>query len=374
MSTSNNDKPEMLDNEDEALEDDNEMDISIDESQEDDDEGDDDEADNDDDDADDDAGDESDDDGADDEDSENVEAMDIAEYVTPEDDDRVNELGDNTANAEDGAPGIAMNGEFPENVANEEEGDNDNEALEDGAEFNMPSIPNKISGNTNATKATNGKSPQNFATGNTSATNMKTTNTPNAKNKTSKGNVQGNAAVVNDGDYNGEALDDGNEIDDEAGNGDTNIEPNIEEGMALDPNQSNQNFAERVTKDIHADTSAPQTNSASIEHLEPLATQNIDYQKPAITELKKNSAVEKKSTVHSAIPVGKMPIILTFETGRQKITIGELERIKAGYTFECGNPVNTPITICANDTPIGSGELLDIDGRIGVRIIEFYDK
>jgi type III secretion protein Q len=69
-----------------------------------------------------------------------------------------------------------------------------------------------------------------------------------------------------------------------------------------------------------------------------------------------------------------MPIILTFETGRQKITIGELEKIKAGYTFECANPVGAPVTICANDTPIGIGELLDVDGRIGVRIIEFYNK
>jgi type III secretion protein Q len=69
-----------------------------------------------------------------------------------------------------------------------------------------------------------------------------------------------------------------------------------------------------------------------------------------------------------------MPIILTFETGRQKITLGELEKVKAGYTFECGNPVNTPVTICANDTPIGTGELLDVDGRIGIRIIEFYNK
>jgi hypothetical protein len=93
----------MLDNEDETLEDDKEMYAAIDESQEDDDEFDDDDADNDDD---DDEGDEFDDDGADDdgvdaEDSENVEVIDIAEYMLSEDDNRVNEVG---ADTEDGAP------------------------------------------------------------------------------------------------------------------------------------------------------------------------------------------------------------------------------------------------------------------------------
>jgi type III secretion protein Q len=106
----------------------------------------------------------------------------------------------------------------------------------------------------------------------------------------------------------------------------------------------------------------------------PLAAQSIDYQKPSIEELKKQPVLEKTTAAPGAIPVEKMPIILTFETGRQKITLGELEKVKAGYTFECGNPVNTPVTICANDTPIGTGELLDVDGRIGVRIIEFYNK
>jgi type III secretion protein Q len=106
----------------------------------------------------------------------------------------------------------------------------------------------------------------------------------------------------------------------------------------------------------------------------PLATQNVDYQTPPVPELEKHPTIPKKQTQNGPIAVEKMPIILTFETGRQKITIGELEKIREGYTFECANPTNAPVTICANDTPIGTGELLDVDGRIGVRIIEFYNK
>jgi hypothetical protein len=83
--------------------------------------------------------------------------------------------------------------------------------------------------------------------------------------------------------------------------------------------------------------------------------------------------LSKELAVHASVPIEKMSIVLTFETGWQKITIVKLEKIKEEYNFECNNPANSPVTICANDTPIGTGELLDIDGRIGFRVIEFYN-
>jgi flagellar motor switch/type III secretory pathway protein FliN len=133
-------------------------------------------------------------------------------------------------------------------------------------------------------------------------------------------------------------------------------------------------FAEKVTGDVHADENAPQTTSISTEPVQSLTAQSVNYQQPNISELKKHPTPEKKTDGYGSVPIEKMSVTLTFETGRQKITFGELEKVKTGYTFECGNPVNAPVTICANDTPIGTGELLDVDGRIGVRIIEFYNK
>jgi flagellar motor switch/type III secretory pathway protein FliN len=150
----------------------------------------------------------------------------------------------------------------------------------------------------------------------------------------------------------------------QAGNADT-----VNSGNGIDPQ-----FAEKTVQDIHADAQAPQTKSRLAEQVQPLQAQPVIYEQPAVGELAKQPTLEKSTNIHSSVPVEKMPIVLTFETGRQKITIGELEKVKKGYTFECGNSINAPVTICANDTPIGTGELLDIDGRIGVRIIEFYGK
>lgn len=133
-------------------------------------------------------------------------------------------------------------------------------------------------------------------------------------------------------------------------------------------------FAEHLTQTASDDTVAPQTEAPTMQHLESIEADQIAYETPEINELHKHPILEKSATGEPTLSVDRMPIELTFETGRSKITIGELERIKEGYTFECANPVNTPVIIRANDTPIGTGELLDVDGRIGVRVIEFYNK
>ncbi|MDR1303475.1 MAG: FliM/FliN family flagellar motor switch protein [Puniceicoccales bacterium] len=151
-------------------------------------------------------------------------------------------------------------------------------------------------------------------------------------------------------------------------------DPDAEAGNSAPADGPDPNFAHKAVQDVRADTTPPQTHAEPADHVPPLAAQNVDYQTPPVSDLKKLPAIPSKPIQNGPIAVEKMPIVLTFETGRQKITIGELEKIREGYTFECGNPTNAPVTICANDTPIGIGELLDVDGRIGVRIIEFYNK
>jgi flagellar motor switch/type III secretory pathway protein FliN len=70
----------------------------------------------------------------------------------------------------------------------------------------------------------------------------------------------------------------------------------------------------------------------------------------------------------------KHQVTLTFEISDQRMPLSELETIDKGYVFSCDNPVESPITICANGTPIGSGELVNVCGKTGVRILEIFDK
>ncbi|MDR2720939.1 MAG: FliM/FliN family flagellar motor switch protein [Puniceicoccales bacterium] len=76
----------------------------------------------------------------------------------------------------------------------------------------------------------------------------------------------------------------------------------------------------------------------------------------------------------SIIKSDNLSVTLTFETSRQKITLGELETIKSGYTFVCTNPTQTPVEIRANGTLIGYGRLVDVEGKFGVQVMEFIEK
>ncbi|MDR0728203.1 MAG: FliM/FliN family flagellar motor switch protein [Puniceicoccales bacterium] len=70
--------------------------------------------------------------------------------------------------------------------------------------------------------------------------------------------------------------------------------------------------------------------------------------------------------------VAQMPIRLTFEVGRQSIRLGDLESLQEGFLFEGGNPMDASVDICANGQLIGKGSLLNIEGRIGVRVTEIF--
>jgi flagellar motor switch/type III secretory pathway protein FliN len=70
--------------------------------------------------------------------------------------------------------------------------------------------------------------------------------------------------------------------------------------------------------------------------------------------------------------VAEMPILVTFEAGRKAMRLRDLETLQEGFIFECENPVQTSINICANGQLIGKGSLLNVEGRVGVRVTEIY--
>jgi type III secretion protein Q len=64
-----------------------------------------------------------------------------------------------------------------------------------------------------------------------------------------------------------------------------------------------------------------------------------------------------------------IPVRLTFDLGERVMPLAELKTIAPGYTFDLGRDLRRAVTIRANGLAIGEGELVDIDGRIGVSIL-----
>ena len=64
-----------------------------------------------------------------------------------------------------------------------------------------------------------------------------------------------------------------------------------------------------------------------------------------------------------------LPVRLLFVAGEIEVPFGELSRIGTGYIFDLKQAANCHVEIRANGKTIGSGELVELEGRIGVRIL-----
>jgi type III secretion protein Q len=63
---------------------------------------------------------------------------------------------------------------------------------------------------------------------------------------------------------------------------------------------------------------------------------------------------------------------LTFDLGERSVTLGELKSLAPGFTFDLGRDLRRVVTIRANGMPIGEGELVDIEGRVGVSVLTLH--
>jgi type III secretion protein Q len=71
-----------------------------------------------------------------------------------------------------------------------------------------------------------------------------------------------------------------------------------------------------------------------------------------------------------AFSVDAIPVRLGFELGERTVELGELRSITVGHVFELGRDLRRAVTIRANGKPIGIGELVNVDGQLGVSILE----
>jgi type III secretion protein Q len=74
-----------------------------------------------------------------------------------------------------------------------------------------------------------------------------------------------------------------------------------------------------------------------------------------------------------AADLDSVPVTLVFELGRMQLPLGELRSLAAGYSFDLGKDLRAPVDILANGRKIGSGELIQIDERVGVRVNRLFE-
>jgi len=64
-----------------------------------------------------------------------------------------------------------------------------------------------------------------------------------------------------------------------------------------------------------------------------------------------------------------LPVTLTFDIGQRQMTVAEAFKLSAGTVLDLGRPVGRAVHIRSGGVRIGEGELVEIDGRVGVSIV-----
>jgi type III secretion system YscQ/HrcQ family protein len=66
--------------------------------------------------------------------------------------------------------------------------------------------------------------------------------------------------------------------------------------------------------------------------------------------------------------LGDLPVRLTFDLGERSLTLQELADVGAGYVFDLGLSPRNSVTLRVNGLRVGEGEIVEIDGRLGVAV------
>ncbi|WP_296187372.1 FliM/FliN family flagellar motor switch protein [Pseudomonas sp. UBA1879] len=67
-------------------------------------------------------------------------------------------------------------------------------------------------------------------------------------------------------------------------------------------------------------------------------------------------------------PLDQLPIALTLRCGHLALTLGDLRHIAAGTVLEVSGVAPGHATLCHGDRVVAEGELVDVDGRLGLQI------
>ena len=75
-----------------------------------------------------------------------------------------------------------------------------------------------------------------------------------------------------------------------------------------------------------------------------------------------------------ALPVEHIPLQLAFDLGERTLTLGELKALQPGQVLDLGRPLSSCVNIRVNGALIGTGELVEVDGSLGITIATLAEK
>ena len=87
------------------------------------------------------------------------------------------------------------------------------------------------------------------------------------------------------------------------------------------------------------------------------------------------AATPEASDAASATPVASLadlPVRLSFDLGELSLTLAQLQALQPGQALALGRPLDGAVRVRANGVLIGEGELVQIDGQLGVSLSRLW--
>ena len=72
--------------------------------------------------------------------------------------------------------------------------------------------------------------------------------------------------------------------------------------------------------------------------------------------------------------IGDIPVELVVELGRKKMLLRNIAALKADDIVDLEQTVDSPLNIVVGDKLLARGELVMVNGRVGLRIIELVGR
>ncbi len=109
----------------------------------------------------------------------------------------------------------------------------------------------------------------------------------------------------------------------------------------------------------------------------PIATAHLEGHTLTVDRLlesvmAENTTPNPRETLPGGLDPESVEVRLTFDLGQLSISLGDLQKVQPGYSFELDMPAVASVRIRAGDRLIGRGELIQIEERLGVRVSELF--
>ncbi|MEW6729820.1 MAG: type III secretion system cytoplasmic ring protein SctQ [Acidobacteriota bacterium] len=82
--------------------------------------------------------------------------------------------------------------------------------------------------------------------------------------------------------------------------------------------------------------------------------------------------IEDNDLAQSADFVQSVPVTIVVELGRRNLTISDVTRLRIGQIIDLQRTPSEPVDLTVDGKIIGKGELVDVDGELGVRILRLF--